>query len=101
MLDILMLVLGAFLCLGLMRIAIVGISPPQRGAELWPSFLFWVLAPGAGIAFLGWFTYGSNNLGRRTKATGHVATEEAGAADEAEVPDNMAFDSGLRGIAAE
>ncbi len=63
----LMLVLGAFLCLGLMRIAIVGISPPQRGLELWPSLLFWVLAPGVGIAFLGWLTYGSKRLGGRTK----------------------------------
>jgi hypothetical protein len=36
------------------------------------------------------------------KATGHTAAKEAEeATDGAEVPDNIAFDSGLTGVAAE
>ncbi len=51
------LVLGAIMCLGVMRIAILAISQRQRvdPPHWWRTTFLWVLAP-AGLAFLAWLT---------------------------------------------
>jgi hypothetical protein len=55
-----MLVLGAIMSLGVMSIAMLAISERQRVDQpaWWRSILLWVIAPGAGFAFVAWLTYG-------------------------------------------
>jgi protein-S-isoprenylcysteine O-methyltransferase Ste14 len=63
----LMLVLGAIMSLGVMSIAMLAISERQRvdQPKWWRSILLWVIAPGAGFAFVAWLTYGFNTLRSR------------------------------------
>ena len=56
-----MLILGAILTLGGMVIILPGLIGALAGkspAGLWRSVLIWLVAPGIGIAVLGWLTYG-------------------------------------------
>ena len=56
-----MLILGAILTLGGMVIILPGLVRALAGkppAGLWRSALIWLVAPGIGIAVVGWLTYG-------------------------------------------
>jgi uncharacterized membrane protein required for colicin V production len=54
------LVLGAIMCLGVMRIVVLAISQRQQvdQSEWWRSIVLWMLAPGAGLAVIAWLVYG-------------------------------------------
>jgi hypothetical protein len=56
-----MLILGAILTLGTMVIILPGVIGAMAGKpqpRLWRSVLIWLVAPGLGIAVLGWLTFG-------------------------------------------
>jgi hypothetical protein len=55
-----MLLLGAFLTLGVIAVSPMGISELLRGhhAEGLRLILTWVIAPAVGIALVAWLTYG-------------------------------------------
>jgi hypothetical protein len=56
-----MLILGAIMTLGGMVIILPGFVAALAGkppAGLWRSVLIWLVAPGVGIALVGWLTYG-------------------------------------------
>lgn len=61
-----MLILGAILTLGGMVIILPGLIAAMAGrppAGLWRSALIWLVAPGVGIAVVGWLTYGFRRRG--------------------------------------
>jgi hypothetical protein len=56
-----MLILGALMTLGTMVIIIPGLVAALAGRPpvgLWRSVWIWLVAPGVGIALVGWLTYG-------------------------------------------
>jgi hypothetical protein len=63
------LVLGAILCLGVTRIAVLAISPRHHvdQSEWLRSIVLWLLAPAAGIAVIAWLVYGFESPRNRKK----------------------------------
>ena len=65
----LILVLGAIVCVGFMRIAMLAVSDRAHTGEFqwWHTIVLWLIAPVAAIAVVAWFTYGFTSARSRKR----------------------------------